>query len=143
MPMNSLVRKSMSYILLASCKKPITAQAAAILRNLGHTVVNVNDSGEAWNEIEKRGELPSVFFAHLLLTTLDGGELFSLFHNKYPDANTKLIMAVHIEGGCDPFRNWSLFIDSFIMNNYSAWQLILSIEQLLFRASGKISPETL
>ncbi len=123
----------MSYILLASYKNPPAAQAATILRNHGHTVIEVDDGLEAWELIEQRQELPSVLFAHLILPNIDGAELFIRFHDRYPHAPTKLMLGVHMEAGGEPFRNWKLFIDNYIMRTYSAWQLILSIEQLLYK----------
>ncbi len=131
----------MSYILLASYKNPPAHQAAVILREQGHTVVETEDGEEAWAVIEQQSELPSVIFAHLMLPNLDGAELFCRFNERFPDATTKLMMGVHIESNGEPFRKWSIFIDSYILRTYSAWQLVLSIEQMLYRATGKINDE--
>ena len=131
----------MSNLLFACLHNPHSRQAASILREHGHTVVGVDDGLEAWKVIEQNPEPPTLIFAHLLLPYFDGAELFGKFRERFPAAPTRLMLGTHMEGGGEPPRNWNVFVHSYVMRPYSAWQLVLSEEQLLYRTNEKADPD--
>lgn len=124
----------MSYILFATYGNLEAQKAAAILTEAGHTVIITSNGKEALEVIAKNSEMPTVIFAHILLPELDGEELTYFFRRDYADAKTKILIATvksSQEGG--GIRNWNAPVEGYVMGSYSADQLVLSVEQLLYR----------
>ncbi|MBC7806913.1 MAG: response regulator [Akkermansiaceae bacterium] len=123
----------MSYVLFSCYGDREASKAAKILADEGITVIITGDGTEAMNVIAEKNEVPLVIFAHLVMPEMDGSELTATFRQEYPTAKTKILLETVKSSGCGPVRYWNANVEGYIMRPYSADQLVLSVEQLLFR----------
>jgi DNA-binding response OmpR family regulator len=130
-----------AFILFATSKRLESLAAAEILRGHGHEVKVVDDGLQALEVILARAGAPVLLFAHVMLAELDGEELYYTLKKKHPECNLRMILGLVAPSNGEPWRKWDNQIDSYIMMPYSPWQLVFSVEQLIYRHIEMIAPE--
>ena len=125
----------MSYILFACYGDDEKAnKAASFFRKKGRVAVVVPNGEKALEYIAEKSEVPAVIVAHLLMPMLDGLEVAYHFRQTYPNAQTQMLLStVEASNGEGGIREWGARVEAYLMRPYTVSQLIISVEQLLYR----------
>lgn len=124
----------MAYIILADERmRLIFEKAANHLRKRGHQVDITVKAQEVldWMKVQ----MPDVLVFASALHERSGWKLREEIHTLYPALETQFIWVatMQAEDG-SPAISWELYdISNFLPFPYSEWQVVLAVEQLLYR----------
>lgn len=134
--------KSMAYIILAD--RPylnILREAAAHLMARGHRV-DVTGNGTQVGTLAEQ-EQPDVVALSFFLNGADGFQTAKEVRRLYPDDKTQLLWITVITEEGQPAISWTdATFANFLLQPYSAWHLVLAVEQLLYRRIEMKSPSS-
>jgi CheY-like chemotaxis protein len=125
----------MAFIVLADSQSPkILEEAAQYLRDAGHQVTMVRDGRQAVAAFHETP--PDVLVVASLLWHLDGYQVIEELESLHPQRPTQTIWIPepsHVFPS-RPIVVWEdTQIHSYLARPYRAWQLVLSVEQLIYR----------
>ncbi|MES2465332.1 MAG: hypothetical protein V4671_32600 [Armatimonadota bacterium] len=121
----------MSKILLATNQPEQVSDLVLGLWGNSHSVIIVSDGLAAWNLI--RGVPPDILFLEELLPSMDGYELLLKISEESLLPKMRVVLGLHMPNTGVPYRNWAWPIDSYLIRPYSPWQIVVNIEQIMYR----------
>jgi response regulator RpfG family c-di-GMP phosphodiesterase len=122
----------MAYIILAAYEAGELTKAAGWLRSSGHKVEVVRDGQKVISLLQTSA--PDILVMATFLASRDCYEILEALYSLYPQSKTRVILITILDEYGHPMRGWlDPKIHNFILAPYNHWQIVLAVEQLLYR----------
>ena len=124
----------MASILLADDQPREIRVAAEYLVSQGHTVWVAAGGSEAI-ALVYNGH-PDVAVVDLMMPRTDGLQVLDAIRARYPASETRVVVITLIGATGEPMRNWDpeqMAVHGFVLAPYRSWDIILAVEQQLYR----------
>jgi len=121
----------MAYVMLADDCLQAIKPVEHCLSRLGHRLLTVTDGRKCLEQLT--AELPDVLVMDLLLPYMDAFFLLDELARRRSISQMRIIVLTTVDATGEPTHDWTMPVDAYVLAPYSTWQLVMSVEQVIFR----------
>jgi DNA-binding response OmpR family regulator len=122
---------AMAKLLIADEDPSLVKPVAEYFRKQGHTVECLADGPEALKHV--LAAPPDVLLMDTFLTSLDVFQLLGHVYEALPDVAMRTVVMTAIGAVGEPIHDWSMPVHAYVLKPCRVWDLILAVEQQLYR----------